>query len=131
MTALPDPIPGTQPDKQCDFLYVEVLAGETALEHFRWMRKTYKAALKAGKISPPKWGLLGTTSWLIETPTGQMFYGLSVGGDREAWLSALRHCAQSAGRAAGQVIGYHRIPPRFALDDGRMFQLGECRCTKA
>jgi hypothetical protein len=126
----PAPVPGSRPDKQLDFLYIETTGEMTPLEHLNWASKSYRAALKAGALSPPKSGLLGTTGWLLRTPTGQSFYGLQVGGDKEAWLAALRYCAQSERRSAGQIIGYRRIPARFVLDDGQMFNLEQCDCTK-
>jgi hypothetical protein len=133
-SATPSPeeagIPGTRPDKQLAFLYVEARAGETALAHLRWASGAYRAALKAGAVSPPAGGLLGSTSWWIETPDGVRFYGLQVGGDRACWLAALRHGAGVAVRAAGEVVGYTRIPARFVLDDGRGFELAECRCGR-
>jgi hypothetical protein len=123
-------LPGVQPDKQLAFLYVEARAGETALAHLRWTSGAYRAALKVGAVSPPAAGMLGTTSWWVETPEGVRFYGLQVGGDRAAWLAALRHCARAAGRAAAEVVGYTRIPARFVLDDGRTLELAECRCGR-
>ena len=123
-------IPGTKPDKQNDFLYVETEVGETSLSHLRAMTRVYRRELKTGALRAPSSGMLGTTSWLLQTPEGGRFFGLSVSGDRTGWLAALRHCARQEGRATGQIIGYTRIPARFALDDGQSFSLEECQCKK-
>ena len=123
-------IPGLRPDKQLAFLYVEAKGTENALTHLRWVSKTYRAAIKVGTFCPPKSGLLRTTSWHLKTPSGQRFYGLQVGGDKEGWFAALKQCAHDNGRVTGEIIGYVRIPARFVLCDGHTFHFDECVCAK-
>lgn len=120
------PIPGTQPDSQSEFIYIEARPGETALTHRRAVAKAYRAALKAGIGIFPQSGLMGTTRWQLELPTGEVFFALCVGGDKEAWLSALRRCATSAGRMAGRIVDWRS----FVLEDGRRFPLADCKCTR-
>jgi hypothetical protein len=120
------PIPGTQPDKQREFIYIEARPSETALKHLRVVSKLYREAVKAGVHTFPQSGLMGTTSWRLELPTGVAFYALFAGGDKEAWLSALRACVSLAGRAVGRIVN----GDKFVLDDGQSFPLAACTCAK-
>jgi hypothetical protein len=122
----PGPIPGTRRDAQNEFIYIQASPESTALQHLKLVEKWYRAAVKAGSGALPKCGLMGGSTWQLKLPTGEVFYALSVSGDKDAWLLTLRECASSAGRAVGRIVN----GDKFVLDDGLSFPLSACTCTK-